>query len=83
MKVLMIVLICLLALAVLYLLMIMPRILGRPDTAPFKEWLYAHRGLHFNGPAGDAEKTVYEAGEQKAHRLRKTSPTARKTSPAA
>ena len=64
MKVLMIVLICLLALAVLYLLMIMPRILGRPDTAPFKEWLYAHRGLHFNGPAGDAEKTVYEAGEK-------------------
>lgn len=37
MKVLMIVLICLLALAVLYLLMIMPRMLGRPDTAPFKE----------------------------------------------
>ena len=28
--------------------MIMPRMLHKPDTAPFKEWLYAHRGLHDN-----------------------------------
>lgn len=36
----------------LYLFLIMPRIWGRPDTAPFEGWLYAHRGLHDNqGPA--------------------------------
>ena len=34
--------------AVLYLLLIMPRMAGRPDTAPFKSVLYAHRGLHDN-----------------------------------
>ena len=48
MKVLTILLICLAALILLYLLMIMPRMLGRPDTAPFLKWLYAHRGLHDN-----------------------------------
>lgn len=48
MDILRILLICLLALAALYLLMIMPRMAGRPDTAPFKKWLYAHRGLHDN-----------------------------------
>lgn len=35
-----------LLLPLLYLLMIMPRILYRPDTARFTGWLYAHRGLH-------------------------------------
>ena len=48
MKVLGILLIVLVVLAVLYFLMIMPRMLHKPDTAPFKEWLYAHRGLHDN-----------------------------------
>ena len=48
MKVLTILLICLAALILLYLLMIMPRMIGRPDTAPFLKWLYAHRGLHDN-----------------------------------
>lgn len=41
-------LICILVLAFLYLLMIMPRMVGRPDAAPFRKWLYAHRGLHDN-----------------------------------
>lgn len=63
MKIFIIVLICLLALAVLYLLMIMPRMFGRPDTAPFKERLYAHRGLHCNGPAGGAGENVRAEGE--------------------
>ena len=48
MKLMIIGLICLAALVLLYLLMIMPRMLGRPDTAPFMKWLYAHRGLHDN-----------------------------------
>ena len=51
MKPLIIVLICLgcvLALTFIYLLMIMPRMVGRPDAAPFRDWLYAHRGLHDN-----------------------------------
>jgi len=43
-----IILIFILVLAVLFFLMIMPRILGKPDMAPFKKWLYAHRGLHDN-----------------------------------
>ena len=37
-----------LALFILYLLMIMPRVSGKPDMTPFKKWLYAHRGLHDN-----------------------------------
>lgn len=36
------------AIAVLYLLMIMPRVLHRPDMTPFKGRFYAHRGLHDN-----------------------------------
>lgn len=43
-----IVFLCLAGIAVLYLLMIMPAMLGRPDMEPFKRWLYAHRGLHDN-----------------------------------
>ena len=35
-------------LAVLYLLMIMPRIFNRPSKDPFVGVLYAHRGLHEN-----------------------------------
>lgn len=41
-------LICIFVLTVLYFLMIMPRMKGRPDTAPFLKWMYAHRGLHDN-----------------------------------
>lgn len=48
MKVIGIILACILTLAVLYLLMIMPRVFGKPDMTPFKGWLYAHRGLHDN-----------------------------------
>ncbi len=33
---------------VLYLLMIMPRMIKRPDFTPFQGRLYAHRGLHDN-----------------------------------
>ena len=55
MNLLMIPLIGLPALAVLYLLMIMPRMAGKPDTAPFQKWLYAHRGLHSNEPAQRGE----------------------------
>lgn len=35
-------------LVLLYFLMIMPRILGRPSREPFMHVLYAHRGLHDN-----------------------------------
>ena len=35
-------------LAVLYLLIIMPRMTGRPDRKPYLKVLYAHRGLHDN-----------------------------------
>ena len=49
MKLLIIVVVCLIfILTFLYLLMIMPRMTGRPDAAPFRNWLYAHRGLHDN-----------------------------------
>ncbi|MCX4304314.1 MAG: glycerophosphodiester phosphodiesterase family protein [Acetatifactor sp.] len=48
------------ALAVLYLLMIMPRMVGKPDTAPFQKWLYAHRGLHSNEPAQRGEDMAPE-----------------------
>ncbi len=40
--------IVLVALAILYLLMIMPRMTGRPDRKPHLDVLYAHRGLHDN-----------------------------------
>lgn len=39
---------CAVVLAVLYLLMIMPRMLRRADDKPFRGVLYAHRGLHDN-----------------------------------
>ncbi len=44
----MIILVCIIVAAALYLLMIMPRMFGRPDPEPFRNWLYAHRGLHDN-----------------------------------
>ncbi len=37
-----------LAIAVLYFLMIMPRMIHRPSKEPFTKVLYAHRGLHDN-----------------------------------
>lgn len=55
MKILIVLLIGLIGLTALYLLMIMPGIFGRPDTAPFKDWLYAHRGLHNNEPDAAGE----------------------------
>lgn len=59
MKILIILLICAIGLLILYLLMIMPGMTGRPDTAPFREWLYAHRGLHDN--ASDAPENSLKA----------------------
>lgn len=47
-KVLTVALIVVLVLAIIYLLCIMPRMVGRPDHKPFKELMYAHRGLHDN-----------------------------------
>lgn len=61
MKILVVILICIFTAAVLYLLMIMPRIFRKPDMVPFQGWLYAHRGLHCNGPEGGDSKT--ETGE--------------------
>ncbi len=46
MNILGIIVLCILILVILYFLMIMPRMAHKPDTACFKEWLYAHRGLH-------------------------------------
>ena len=40
--------IIILVIVVLYLLMIMPRMINRPDFTPFQGRLYAHRGLHDN-----------------------------------
>ncbi len=49
MKLVFVVLLCSVVVSILlYLLMIMPRIIGKPDTEIFKKWLYAHRGLHNN-----------------------------------
>lgn len=59
MEILTILFLCVLALCVLYLLMIMPRVAGKPDTEPFCKWLYAHRGLHDN--ASDAPENSLKA----------------------
>ena len=48
MKILATVLLLCMLLVILYLLMIMPRVFGRPDMTPFLGRLYAHRGLHDN-----------------------------------
>lgn len=42
-----------------YLFLIMPRIMGRPDTGGLEGWLYAHRGLHDN--ASDAPENSMAA----------------------
>ncbi|HKM34593.1 MAG TPA: glycerophosphodiester phosphodiesterase family protein [Lachnospiraceae bacterium] len=49
MKTALFVIICIVIVAlVLYLFLIMPRMLNRPDGTPFQGFLYAHRGLHDN-----------------------------------
>lgn len=48
-----------LALAVAYLLLILPRVIRRPDYAPLRGWHYAHRGLHDN--KGDAPENSIPA----------------------
>ncbi|MCM1268328.1 MAG: hypothetical protein NC302_10525 [Bacteroidales bacterium] len=50
---------CIAALAVLYLLAIMPRMVNRPDTTLFRNVYFAHRGLHDN--AGDAPENSMAA----------------------
>ena len=49
-------------LAVLYLLMIMPRMVGKADSVSFKKVLYAHRGLHDN--ASEAPENSLAAFEK-------------------
>ena len=50
---------------VLYLLAIMPRMIGKPDKTPFQGYLYAHRGLH--GNEGDAPENSMKAFEKAVH----------------
>lgn len=49
MRTILMVLVCaVIILVIIYLLLIMPRMLHRPDKTPFEGVLYAHRGLHDN-----------------------------------
>ena len=57
-----VVIITVLAVCILYLLMLMPRMLRRPDRKPFMGVLYAHRGLHDN--ASDAPENSMAAFEK-------------------
>lgn len=50
---------CVIVLAVLYLLMIMPKLIRNPQRREFEKWLYAHRGLHDN--EGDAPENSMAA----------------------
>lgn len=60
MKILLLAVVCvIIALVVLYLLLIMPRMFNRPDRTPFEGVLYAHRGLHNN--ASDAPENSMAA----------------------
>lgn len=59
MKLLAVLLICAMIVLILYFLMIMPGMSGRPGAASFKGWLYAHRGLHNND--GDAPENSLRA----------------------
>lgn len=54
-----ILIVCVIALAVLYLLMIMPKLTRNPQRGEFEQWLYAHRGLHDN--EGDAPENSMAA----------------------
>ena len=61
------ILLILLALAALYIYMICPRIINRPDTTPFKNRHDAHRGLHDNRTSApenslEAFRMAVEAG---------------------
>lgn len=58
-KILTVALIIVLVVAIFYLLMVMPRMIGRPDRKPFMDVLYAHRGLHDN--EGDAPENSMAA----------------------
>lgn len=52
---------CAAGLAVLYLLMIMPRMTHKADNAPFRKVLYAHRGLHDNeAPAPENSMAAFK-----------------------
>lgn len=51
-----------LILVVLYFLAIMPRMAGKPDDSPLRNWLYAHRGLHDN--KSDAPENSMKAFEK-------------------
>lgn len=53
------------ALIILYLLLIMPRMFGRPDRKPHLGVLYAHRGLFDN--KGDAPENSMKAFERAVH----------------
>lgn len=56
---------CLSAFTLLYLLAIMPRMMHRPDTTPFKNHYYAHRGLHDNAsPAPENSMTAFALAVQ-------------------
>lgn len=55
----MVIIIVVVVLWLIYLWLIMPRVTGRPDMAPFRGWLYAHRGLHDN--ASDAPENSMKA----------------------
>ncbi len=52
-------LVCVSALAILYMLAIMPRVFNRPDTTLFQKVYFAHRGLHDN--ASDAPENSMAA----------------------
>lgn len=54
----------LLGILVLYFLMIMPRMIRRPDREPFLKVYYAHRGLHDN--ASDAPENSMKAFQKAA-----------------
>ncbi|MDE6129711.1 MAG: glycerophosphodiester phosphodiesterase, partial [Lachnospiraceae bacterium] len=59
-KIILLTVVCMIsAVIILYLLMIMPRMRHRPDSAPFMGVLYAHRGLHDN--ASEAPENSMEA----------------------
>lgn len=57
-----IIIIVLMTCIILYLLSIMPHMLHKPDMEPFKQVLYAHRGLHSN----ESKQTVLSDGGKDA-----------------
>lgn len=63
-KILIVLGICILVAVILYFMMIMPRITGKPDMTPFLGWLYAHRGLHNKGDAPENSLRAFERAVQ-------------------